>query len=322
MSHELPDLAKLGMPDGAAAIYLALIDHHTATTAELADRTGRTVEAATQLLDWLRAHGLILRANVLAQAGDREAGWTAADPDRALHGLVLKHEEALLHIRTALPGLQDRFRRSRSADDGGSVVEGLDNWEDVGNRYHQLLRDARGEVLMWDTAPYVAGKAGPVEQAALDRGVGFRQLRDPQGLTAEVKAERGSVRGLQARIHHDLPFRGAIADHAAAVITMDHQSQNTRALLVRSSPLLDGLVLLFETCWSRAVPITGHTTGLTEDERGVLNLLAAGLKDEVIARQLEITTRTVRRRVQTLLTALQAKSRFHAGVEATRRGWI
>ncbi|HEX6358660.1 helix-turn-helix transcriptional regulator [Actinophytocola sp.] len=318
----LPDLATLGMPEGAAAIYLALLDHHTATTAELADRTGRTVEAAARLLDWLRAHGLILRANVLAQAGDQDAGWTAADPDRALHGLVLKHEEALLHIRTALPGLQDRFRRSRNTDDVGGVIERLDSWEDVGNRYHQLLRDARGEVLMWDTAPYVVGETGPAEQAALDRGVRFRQLCDPRDLSAEVKAERGAIRGLRARIHPDLPFRGAIADHTAAVITMDHESQNTRALLVRPSPLLDGLLMLFETCWSRAVPVAGDTDGLTEDEGEVLTLLAAGLKDDVIARQLAITTRTVRRRVQTLLTALQAKSRFHAGVEATRRGWV
>lgn len=322
MSHELPALAKLGMPDGAAAIYLALLDHHTATTTELASWTGRTVEATAQLLDWLRAHGLILRANVLAHTGDPDAGWTAADPDRALHGLVLKHEEALLNIRSTLPALQDRFRRSRSTDDTRGVIQRLDNWEDVGNRYHQLVRDAKGEVLMWDTAPYVSGKVGPVEQAALDRGVRFRQLCDPRDFSAEVKTERTAVRGLHARIHPDLPFRGAIADRAAAVITMDHESQNARALLVRPSPLLDGLVMLFETCWSRAVPIAGDTTGLSEEEWEVMTLLAAGLKDDVIARQIDITTRTVRRRVQALLTALQAKSRFHAGVEATRRGWV
>ncbi|MFG1952026.1 LuxR C-terminal-related transcriptional regulator [Micromonospora sp. NPDC048830] len=54
----------------------------------------------------------------------------------------------------------------------------------------------------------------------------------------------------------------------------------------------------------------------------VLKLLAAGLKDEAIARQMSTTTRTVRHRVQDVLTALNAKSRFHAGVEASRRGWV
>ncbi|UIX35139.1 helix-turn-helix transcriptional regulator [Streptomyces sp. GQFP] len=310
------------MPEGAETIYLALLDRHTATTAELASQTGRTVKAASELLDWLRAHGLVLRANVLAKTGDPHAGWTAANPDRSLRGLVLKHEEALLQVRGSLPSLQERYLRSRQADDAHSVIEQLETWGDVGNRYHELLRDARDEVLMWDMAPYTAGQGGPVEQSALDRGVRFRQLCDPQGLSAEVKAKRAAVRGLQARIHAELPFKGAIADGAAAVITMDHEPQNAKALLVRRSPLLDALLMLFETSWSRAVPMDRDDTGLGKEEWEVMTLLAAGWKDEAIARQTEITTRTVRRRVQTLLTALHAKSRFHAGVEASRRGWV
>ncbi|KRV48580.1 hypothetical protein AQ490_24570 [Wenjunlia vitaminophila] len=322
MPQELSALAGLGMPDGTEAIYLALLDRGTATTTDLALDTGHTPESATVILDWLRAQGLALRANVLAAAGDTGAGWTAADPDRALRELVLKHETELLQIRGSLPHLHERYRRSLRTDDGDRCFDQLDTWEDVGHRYHQLLRDARGEILMWDTAPYITGEIGSMERAALLRGVGFRQLCDPDGLTSDVSAERSSINGLQARIHPELPFRGAIADRTAAVITLDREPQNTKALFVRSSPLLDGLVMLFEVSWSRAVPMSGTTVGLSEEERKVLTLLAAGMKDEAIARQLDITTRTVRRRVQNLLTALQARSRFHAGVEATRRGWV
>src|SRR5262249_53032733 len=102
---------------------------------------------------------------------------------------------------------------------------------------------------MWDTAPYVAGEIGSMEQAALDHGVSFRQLCDPKGLTSAVSTERGSISGLKARVRPDLPFRGAIADRSAAVITLDHQPQPAKALLVRPSPLLDGLVMLFEYTW-------------------------------------------------------------------------
>jgi hypothetical protein len=42
--------------------------------------------------------------------------------------------------------------------------------------------------------------------------------------------------------------------------------------------------------------------------------LAAGLKDDAIARQLSTTTRTVRRRVQAVLTARGARSRFSTRV--------
>lgn len=60
---------------------------------------------------------------------------------------------------------------------------------------------------------------------------------------------------------------------------------------------------------------------LTEDERRILSLLAVGLSDEAIARQLGIGLRTVQRRVQALLVRLGAGSRFQAGVLAAGRGW-
>jgi DNA-binding NarL/FixJ family response regulator len=63
-------------------------------------------------------------------------------------------------------------------------------------------------------------------------------------------------------------------------------------------------------------------SGLEGQARQVLTLLAAGLKDEAIARRLGTTTRTVRRLVQEAMTALDARSRFNVGVEASRRGWI
>ena len=50
--------------------------------------------------------------------------------------------------------------------------------------------------------------------------------------------------------------------------------------------------------------------------------LAAGAKDEQIARTLGISLRTVRRRVADLLIELGVDTRFQAGVEAVRRGWL
>ncbi|MFC4009605.1 LuxR C-terminal-related transcriptional regulator [Nonomuraea purpurea] len=314
-------LSGLGMPEGAEAIYLSMLERPTTTTADLVAETGRTEEEVSGLLAWLRARGLVLKANSLALSGGAHV-WAAADPAHALHELVRRREDELHRIRGVLPDLRERFHRSREDDGAEGVLESLDSWEDIGNRYHQLLQEARQEVLMWDHAPYVVGANAPKEYAALDRGVRFHVLCDPRDLPTELIAEFAELRGLQARLHPDVPFRGAIADRRLCVITMDRESQNDRALLIRPSPLLDGLLMLFDTCWSRAVPMKARPGTLDEPEREVLTLLAAGLKDEAIARQLDITTRTVRRRVQAVLVALNAKSRFHAGVEAIRRGWV
>ena len=47
-----------------------------------------------------------------------------------------------------------------------------------------------------------------------------------------------------------------------------------------------------------------------------------GATDDVIARQLGISPRTLRRRLHDLFDELGASNRFHAGVEAARRGWV
>jgi DNA-binding NarL/FixJ family response regulator len=54
----------------------------------------------------------------------------------------------------------------------------------------------------------------------------------------------------------------------------------------------------------------------------VLRLAAQGMCDDSIARQLGVSVRTVRARFADAMSELGAQSRFHAGVEAARRGWL
>jgi len=56
--------------------------------------------------------------------------------------------------------------------------------------------------------------------------------------------------------------------------------------------------------------------------RPVLEALLAGLTDETAAARLGISGRTYSRRVGELLSALGTTSRFRAGAEAARRGWL
>jgi sugar-specific transcriptional regulator TrmB/DNA-binding CsgD family transcriptional regulator len=308
------------MPEAAAAVYLLLLERPTATTAELAAACGLDAEGTVANLMWLRDHGLVLRAKALAITGPPDQ-WSAAEPDHALRDLVRARERTLHDVRTALPDLQERFRQAHRDSGAGQVAEYVQGWENIGARYHQILRDATAEVALLDHRPYTPGPA-PTEESILSRGIRFRVMCDPVDLPQQLADEFAALRGLEARLHPDMPFRGIIADRKIAVIMMDREPQNRSAIVVRPSPLLDGLVLLFDACWSRAVPLGMDEIALDVQALQVLKLLAAGLKDEAIARQLGTTTRTVRRRVQDVLTALNAKSRFHAGVEASRRGWV
>jgi len=73
---------------------------------------------------------------------------------------------------------------------------------------------------------------------------------------------------------------------------------------------------------ARLVGTTDAVNPLTDQESVVLRLLAEGHTDDVIARRLGVSARTVRRIVTVVMRRLGARSRFAAGVHAVRRGWL
>ncbi|MGW2310067.1 LuxR C-terminal-related transcriptional regulator [Actinomadura luteofluorescens] len=98
----------------------------------------------------------------------------------------------------------------------------------------------------------------------------------------------------------------------------------------RPSTLLDILIEVFDTCWEQATPLRFDDESgpvdvwprLSEADRHLLTLLAAGLKDEAVARHTGMGARTVSRHVARLLRTLNARTRFQAGVHAARRGLV
>ncbi|WP_308250521.1 helix-turn-helix domain-containing protein [Nonomuraea rhizosphaerae] len=90
--------------------------------------------------------------------------------------------------------------------------------------------------------------------------------------------------------------------------------------LVRTPIVVGVLNSLFGELWGRAVPLPWGRRG--EGVVQVLRLAAQGMCDDSIARQLGLSVRTVRARFADAMTQLGAQSRFHAGVEAARRGWL
>lgn len=88
--------------------------------------------------------------------------------------------------------------------------------------------------------------------------------------------------------------------------------------------MTEALQKLFELAWQQATPLGQPVTDgeLTEGERALTRLLAAGMKDEAVARHLGVSLRTLRRRVSDLQERLGAASRFQLGVRAAQRGWV
>lgn len=112
--------------------------------------------------------------------------------------------------------------------------------------------------------------------------------------------------GEEIRVVSSVPAEMVIIDGRCALLPT-----TSDVLVVRGSTVLAMLIAAYETWWRSAIPLT--------DERVVV-LLASGLTDKSIARQLDVGLRTVQREVHTLLTRLDSRTRFQAGVRVGRMG--
>lgn len=161
----------------------------------------------------------------------------------------------------------------------------------------------------------------PVKLAVADRRVALVSIgHDPDRPEALVTESEPLVAALhdlfEARWRSALPVPGTPGAGGAAVdwaaVAARLASSSTTAVAATSGA----------TVPSRDQEARLAMRPPTPAERDLLALVAAGATDEVIAGQLGISSRTLRRRLHALFDELGASNRFHAGVEAARRGWV
>lgn len=196
------------------------------------------------------------------------------------------------------------------------------------------MRPARQEIRSVDRAPFLptAVEPDPVELDLLGHGVTVRVVYDQSGMcsdTAVAKRRAEIAAGQQARILPAVPMRlTLIDDRIAALPLWPARPLTDGVLLVHRCALLDALTALFELLWQGAVPFTLGARNVDEPSpiketttRAVLSMLAAGMHDDEIARNLRCSQRTVIRHARHLADLVGAQTRFQAGLHIGRRGW-
>ncbi|MQA28081.1 MAG: hypothetical protein GEU94_22110 [Micromonosporaceae bacterium] len=118
-----------------------------------------------------------------------------------------------------------------------------------------------------------------------------------------------------------------IVDRAIAVVPLQVNERTVESsLVVRESGLLTSLIRVFTDLWHSAVSFGSGSAPAdgapTSAERRVLALLASGATDEGIGRLMGFSPRTAHRRVRDLAAKLGVETRFQAGVQAVRQGWL
>jgi DNA-binding CsgD family transcriptional regulator len=147
----------------------------------------------------------------------------------------------------------------------------------------------------------------------------FHALKD----APQVLAARAAI-GEEVRLIVDVPTRLAIMGVGYALVPDPPGVGSDRVILIRQPSLVRIVQDYFDSVWEQGVPGPGSPeSGVRVGDQSVLvRHLTAGMKDEQIARSMGVSLRTVRRRIAALLAELGVDSRFAAGVEAARRGWV
>ncbi|MFD5419007.1 LuxR C-terminal-related transcriptional regulator [Streptomyces sp. NPDC127069] len=243
-----------------------------------------------------------------------------------------EHRARLSRDRAMLTALTSEYTARRVQNDVAGV-ERLVGLEAVRSRLSQLAREATSEVRAFMPGPALSQAAldasRPLDVQNLARGVRMQTVyletvrKDPA--TVEY-ATWFAQQGGQTRTMPSLPMRLILCDRSVAVLPVKPDASEQGAFVIRLTSIVTALNQLFDLTWERATPLGEPSVlpcdGPSERELALLRMLEDGHTDEVVARKLGVSIRTVRRLMADLLKTLNAESRFQAGVQATRRGWI
>ena len=306
--------------------YARIAEHGPIEVSALAVMSGLTLD---------EARGAVARLADLGVVSTDERGATALPPRPVLSGLARDHEHAL----ATLHQLQDELAVAYDRGARSPLISFLESPEAIEQVVYRIMEASRTEVR----AMQLGRIGGPTPERpnsmhdafppAVARGCRFRViyhrelLNDPAG--AEAVGQAISM-GEQARVLGDVPMTLFFGDdEECLIIVPGHQGRRVIGVSIPPSSLQRAISETFESFWRVAVPVPSWTAdrhrdplGLDSDERVVLSLLAAGLTDERIARELGASERTVRRRILQLQERVGVTTRFQLGAQASRYGWL
>ncbi|GAA2391701.1 helix-turn-helix transcriptional regulator [Dactylosporangium salmoneum] len=323
-------LESVGLTAEAESVYLAMLKQPLWGVDELVGALGLPEGTVRQALDLLAE-----RALVRAGQGGPDA-LHVVSPQAGLIDLLAQAEAELADrqrqielTRVTISAIAAQHDHHRRRDEIVRIEETLA----VRDRLVELSRTMTTECLTFTAGSELTAEAieagRPLNQDALERGVAMRNVyqesvRNEPTMFAFAKwmAELGG----HSRTVPVVPLRMIIVDRRVALIPIEADRPQLGALEIRSEGAVAALCLLFEQVWDYATPFGEkprvNERGLSPQEQALLRLLDAGHTDESAGRKLGLSARTVRRIVAELADRLGVDSRFQAGAEAVRKGWL
>ncbi len=317
MSHPLE---AIGGAPGSGDVYAALVGRGPSHTPELAQDLRMETGEVTAALATLRGLGLVSELD--------DGRVLAVTPRTALEAVARDHAHKAAQARAAADDLAGLWTLHQGRADYLEIVPSLAAARDIQAR---VLAESESHIRALSIGSNDRPRMAEGLADTLDRGIfvraiyGAEVLRNPAALDV---VQQCIAHGEHSRVFPGVPMNLLISDDRFALIVVRVPTERgADGIVVHTSDLLDTFVGVFEAFWRLAVPVSSSTTPSQVDKEStetqrLLTNLAAGLTDKAIARDLDVSERTVRRRISQLQELLGAQTRFQLGVQASRHGWL
>ncbi|WP_405854844.1 LuxR C-terminal-related transcriptional regulator [Streptomyces sp. NBC_00090] len=282
-----------------------------------------------------QAIGMLRELRLVKPAESAAGRLVAVSPEAAQMELLVPLEREILDSRHRLAGFKGQLSsfvaafEKQSRTRAESVVI-TDDREEIELRLLEAAQSCTTEVLVMQ--PCVAREtpefrlARPLVLEAVRRGAQGRILypHTARG-DSDTRAHLGELlpAGGQVRTTNEVRDRFLVFDRKTAFIPA---GEGDAIAVVYEGAVAAFLAGLHARVWESAFDFdsgaAGYAGTMGDLKATLLDLLASGAKDEVIARRVGMSERTFRRHVATIMQDLSASSRFQAGVLAARTGLV
>ncbi|WP_206300246.1 helix-turn-helix transcriptional regulator [Streptomyces mangrovisoli] len=248
----------------------------------------------------------------------------------SMEAAIRSQQAELHHIRDQFAGLRGHYLDSLSR---GSVdFEVIPGVEEVRAALNRAGAECTEEMLTsqpgGNRVPEVLQEALARDTAMLSRGVRMRTLYHHTARfngPSQAYVATVSALGAEYRTAHELFGRLIVFDRKTAFVP--ERGDTWGAVVIREPSVVHYLCEVFEQAWTQAAPFSdaaadGLELVAKDIHRTIVRLLAAGLKDESIARRIGMSLRTARKHIADIMESLGAESRFQAGVLAAQQGLL
>ena len=312
----------LGLAPSEERIYRMLLARGGVTVSDVSRALELSPRVSQRVLSALEKKGLVTYSPEEIQR------YSAVPPDIAADVLIAQRNSELLRARAAMVKLREStYSEPKDHRAEQRFVEILSR-QTAAQTFLHSIGSVQNEILGLERLPMLVSTADKEDDrivACLARGVRCRAITDNALLNLPGTLNRlrmATQAGEQFRIYPSLPFKLVVFDRRIAILPLHLDQQDGAVLLVRSSSLLDALCEMFEMYWRAAAPFVAGDMATVQASASDLNpvhadalipLLASGMNDKAIEHELDMSPRTLARRIFELTKRLGASTRFQAG---------